>query len=61
MSQIELKDVILDLFNQMRYLNARLAEKDSMAAEKDRLNASLTEKLDAVLENQKQKKLDFDS
>ena len=43
----ELKEVILDLFEQVRQANARNAEKDRMIA-------SLTEKLDAVLDNQRQ-------
>ena len=47
MSQNELKEVILDLFEQVRHANARNAEKDRMIT-------SLTEKLDAVLDNQRQ-------
>ena len=60
MSHTELRNVILDLFDQMRDMNVRLAEKDWAMAEKDRANASLTEKLDAVLENQRQQKLDLE-
>ena len=45
----ELKEVILDLFDQIRDLNARLAEKDRANAEKDSMIASLTGKLDTVL------------
>ena len=52
MSQAELKEVILDLFDQIRDANARNAEKDRMIA-------SLTDKLDAVLENQRQQRLDL--
>ena len=55
-----LKEVILDLFEQVRQANARNAEKDRANAEKDRMIASLTEKLDAVLENQRQQKLDLE-
>ena len=61
MSHTELKDVIFDLFDQIRGLNARLAEKDRANAEKDRRNASLAEKLDTVLENQRQQRLDPES
>ena len=53
MSHTELKNVILDLFDQIRGLNARLAEKDRANAEKDRMIASLTGKLDGVIENQR--------
>ncbi|MDE6285034.1 MAG: hypothetical protein K2M17_04745 [Bacilli bacterium] len=49
-----LKEVILDLFEQVRQANA-------LNAEKDRMIASLTEKLDAVLKNQRQQKLDLKS
>ena len=45
MSQNELKEVILDLFEQVRQANARNAEKDRANAEKDRMIASLTGKL----------------
>ena len=61
MSQGELKKVILDLFEQVRQANARNAEKDRANAEKDRMIASLTDKLDAVLENQKQQRLDLET
>ena len=54
MANSELKEVILDLFEQVRQANARNAEKDRMIA-------SLTGKLDAVLENQRQQKLDLES
>ena len=54
MSQAELKEVILDLFEQIRQANARNAEKDRMIA-------SLTGKLDAVLDNQRQQKLDLET
>ena len=60
MSQTELKNVILDLFDQIRGLNVRLAEKDRANAEKDSMIASLTGKLDAVLENQRQQRLDLE-
>ncbi len=53
--------MILDLFNQMRSLNARLVEKEQANAEKDRMIASLAGKLDTVLENQRQQKLDLES
>ena len=56
-----LKEVILDLFEQVRQANARNAEKDRENAEKDRMIASLTAKLDAVLENQRQQKLDLET
>ena len=61
MSQTELKEVILDLFDQIRGLNARLAEKDRANAEKDSMIASLTGKLDTVLDNQRQQRLDLES
>ncbi|MDE7351273.1 MAG: hypothetical protein K2N25_09410 [Muribaculaceae bacterium] len=61
MSQAELKEVILDLFEQVRQANARNAEKDRANADKDRMIASLTDKLDAVLKNQRQQKLDLES
>lgn len=54
MSHEEMKSVILDLFDQIRDLNARIAEKDRIAEEKDRQIASLSGKLDTVLENQRQ-------
>ena len=50
----ELKEVILDPFEQVRQANARNAEKDRMIA-------SLTDKLDAVLENQRQQRLDLET
>lgn len=46
-------DFLFDLLNQIRGLNARLAEKDRANAEKERMIASLTEKLNAVLKHQK--------
>ena len=46
----ELKNFILDLFEQVRQANARKAEKDRANAEKDRMIASQTGKLDAVLD-----------
>ena len=49
-----LKEVILDLFEQVRQANARNAEKDRMIS-------SLTGKLDAVLENQRQQRLDLET
>ena len=49
----ELKEAILYLFEQVRQANARNAEKDRMIA-------SLTDKMDAVLENQRQQRLDLD-
>ena len=49
----ELKEVILDLFEQVRQANARNAEKDRMIA-------SLTGKLDAVFDNQRQQRLDLE-
>ena len=61
MANSELKEVILDLFEQVRQANARNAEKDRANAEKDRMIASLTNKLDAVLENQRQQKLDLET
>ena len=54
-------DFLLDLFEQVRQANARNAEKDRANAEKDRMIASLTDKLDAVLENQRQQKLDLET
>ena len=57
----KLKEVILDLFDQVREANARNAEKDRANAEKDRMIASLTDKLDAVLENQRQQRLDLET
>ena len=53
--------MILDLFEQVRQANARNAEKDRANADKDRMIASLTDKLDAVLKNQRQQKLDLES
>ena len=50
----EFKQVIIDLFEQVRKANARNAEKDRMIA-------SLTDKLDTVLENQRQQRLDLES
>ena len=61
MSQGEFKKVILDLFEQVRQANARNAEKDRANTEKDMMIASLTGKLDAVIENQRQQKLDLES
>lgn len=61
MSREEMKSVILELFDQIRELNARMAEKDRLAEEKDRLIASLSGKLDTVLDNQKQSQLDIKS
>ena len=54
MSHSELKEVILDLFEQVRQANARNAEKDGIIA-------SLTRKLDAVLDNQRQQRLDLET
>lgn len=54
MSHNELKEVILDLFEQVRQANARNAEKDGIIA-------SLTGKLDAVLDNQRQQRLDLET
>ena len=54
MDKTELKNVILELFEQQRELNSRLAGKD-------RLIASLSDKLDAIIASQKQVKLDLDS
>ena len=50
----ELKEVILDLFEQVRQANSRNTEKDRMIA-------TLTRKLDAVLDNQRQQRLDLES
>ena len=46
--------MILDLFEQVRQANARNAEKDRMIA-------SLTGKLDAMLDNQRQQRLDLET
>jgi len=61
MSREEMKSVILDLFDRIRDMNARLAEKDRASEEKDRVIASLSSKLDTLLENQKQEMLDAES
>jgi len=61
MSREEMKSVILDLFDRIRDMNARLAEKDRASKEKDRVIASLSSKLDTLLENQKQERLDAES
>ena len=45
------KEVILDLFEQVRQANARIAKKERIAEENDSLFAILTEKLDIVLDN----------
>lgn len=58
MTADELKNVIFDLYDQVREMNARLAEKDHALAEKDRMIGTLTEKLDTVIANQKQAGLD---
>ena len=47
-------DFLLDLFEQVRQANARNAEKDRMIA-------SFTDKLDAVLENYRKQRLDLES
>ena len=54
MANSELKEVILDLFEQVRQANARNSEKDRMIA-------SLTGKLDTVLDNQPQQKLELET
>ncbi len=41
MDKSELKDVILELFEQQRELNAMLAEKDRLSAKKELQIASL--------------------
>ncbi len=61
MDKSELKDVILELFEQQRDLYAMLAEKDRLSAEKDLRIASLSEKLDTLIASQNQVKLDIDS
>lgn len=61
MSQSEMKNVILDLFDQLRELNTKVNDKDKQLEEKDRMISSLHAKLDTVLENQKQQRLDIDS
>ncbi len=61
MDKTELKNVILELFEQQRELNARLAEKDRIAAEKDSLIASLSEKLDTLIAYQKEVKVDLEA
>ena len=61
MSQDEFKKVLLDLFEQVRQANAGNAEKDRANAGKDMMIASLTGKLDTVLENQRQQNLDLES
>lgn len=61
MSQSEMKNVILDLFDQLRELNTKVNDKDKQLEEKDRMISSLHAKLDTVLENQKQQRLDVDS
>ena len=54
-------DFLLDLFDQIRDANTRIAEMAGALEEKDRIIASLTEKLDAVLNNQRQQNLDLES
>ena len=61
MSHTELKNVILYLFDQIRDANTRVAKMARALEEKDRRNAILTEKLDAVLDNQKKQRLDLES
>ena len=68
MTADELKNVIFDLYDQVREMNARLAEKDRelaekdrIAQEKDRMIGILTEKLDTVIANQKQTGLDLET
>ena len=59
MSHEEMKSVILELFDKVRGMDARMAEKDRALEEKDRVIASLSGKLDTVLENQRQSQLDI--
>lgn len=54
MDKSELKDVILELFEQQRELNAMLAKKDLQIA-------SLSEKHDTLIASQNQVRLDIDS
>ena len=53
--------MIIDHFEQVRQTNALNAEKDSDNVEKDMMITSLTGKLDAVPDNQRQQKLDLES
>ncbi len=61
MDKSELKDVILELFEQQRELNAVLAEKDRLSAEKDLQIASLSGKLDTLIAFQNHVRLEIDS
>ncbi len=61
MDRSELKDVILELFEQQRELNAMLAEKERLSAEKDLRIASLSGKVDTLIASQNQVRLDLDS
>lgn len=61
MSQSEMKSVILEMFDQLRDLRVSNAEKDRKLDEKDRLIDSLNEKLDTVLANQRQQRIDHES
>ena len=57
----ELKNVILDLFEQMRQANVRNAEKHRANAENDRIIASLNRKMNTVLESRRQQRLNLES
>ncbi len=61
MAKSELKDVILELYEQQCELNTVLAEKDRLSAEKDLQIASLSGKLDTLIASQNQVRLEIDS
>ena len=54
-------DFLLGLFDQIRDANTHVAEMARALEEKDRRNASLADKLDAVLDNQRQQRLDLET